>query len=138
MKWKKQHMQTETFSIFDQGRNAHAVFLEKTELVEWTICTLFEKVVSPLIELLLHETNQYINKHKKKPQFKATLEELKNFIGWFFCKATTLELQNEISGVLILILDVMYFVKQWAEIDSNCNQSIEFRWQPIFEWVTHR
>ena len=34
MKWKKQHMQTETFSIFDQGRNAHAVFLEKTELVE--------------------------------------------------------------------------------------------------------
>ena len=30
MKWKKQHMQTETFSIFDQDKNAQAVFLEKT------------------------------------------------------------------------------------------------------------
>ena len=30
MKWKKQHMQTETFSIFDQDKNDQAVFLEKT------------------------------------------------------------------------------------------------------------
>ena len=46
--------------------------------------TSFEKVVSPLIELLLHETNQYANRDKNKPQFKVTLEELKNFIGISF------------------------------------------------------
>ena len=46
--------------------------------------TSFEKVVSPLIELLLHETNQYANRDKNKPRFKVTLEELKNFIGLIF------------------------------------------------------
>ena len=38
--------------------------------------TLFEKAVSSLIELLLHETNQYANRDKNKPQFKVTLEGL--------------------------------------------------------------
>ena len=46
--------------------------------------TWFEKVVSPLIELLLHETSQYANRDKNKLQFKVTLEELKNFIGLIF------------------------------------------------------
>ena len=78
VKWQKQHIQTQTFSSFDQDKNAQAVFLENPELDE------FEKVVSPLIELLLHETNQYANRDKNKPQFKVTLEELKNFIGLIF------------------------------------------------------
>ena len=45
---------------------------------------MFEKVVSPLIELLFHEVNQYANRDKNKLQFKITLEELKNFIGLIF------------------------------------------------------
>ena len=69
MKWQKQHIQTQS------------VFLENPELVELKMWTLFEKVVSPLIELLLHETNQYASRDKNKPQFKVTLEELRNFIG---------------------------------------------------------
>ena len=84
VKWQKQHIQTQTFSSFDQDKNAQAVFLENPELVELTMWTSFEKVVSPLIELLLHETNQYANRDKNKPQFKVTLEELKNFIGISF------------------------------------------------------
>ena len=51
----------QTFSSFDQDKNAQAVFLENPELVELTMWTSFEKVVSPLIELLLHEINQYVN-----------------------------------------------------------------------------
>ena len=70
VKWQKQHIQTQTFSSFDQDKNAQAVFLENPELVELTLWTSFEKVVSPLIELLLHETNQYANRDKNKPQFK--------------------------------------------------------------------
>ena len=79
-KQQKQHIQTQTFSSFDLDKNAHAVFLENPELVELPMWTWFEKVVPPLIELLLHETNQYVNRDKNKPQFKVTLEELKNFI----------------------------------------------------------
>ena len=51
--------------------NAQAVFLENTGFVELTMWTSFEKVVSPLIELLLYETNQYAIREKNKPQFKA-------------------------------------------------------------------
>ena len=72
VKWHKRH--TQTFSSFDQDKNAQAVFLEKPELVELTMWTSFEKVVSRLIELLLHETNQYDNRDKNKPQFKVNLE----------------------------------------------------------------
>ena len=57
MKWQKQHIQTQTFSSFDQDKNTQAVFLENSELVELTMWTSFEKAVSPLIELLLYETN---------------------------------------------------------------------------------
>ena len=84
VKWQKQHLQTQTFSSFDQDKTAQAVFLENPELVELTMWTLIEKVVSPLIVLLLHETNRYANRDKNKPQFKVTLEELKNFIGLYF------------------------------------------------------
>ena len=84
VKWQKQHLQTQTFSSFYQDKTAQAVFLENSELVELTMWTLIEKVVSPLIELLLHETNRFANRDKNKPQFKVTLEELKNFIGLYF------------------------------------------------------
>ena len=56
--------------------------------------TSFEKVVSPLIELLLHETNQYANRDKNKPQFKLTLEELKNFIGLIFLSGYNIRLEE--------------------------------------------
>ena len=79
MKRQKQQIQTQIFPSFDPDKNAQAVFLENPELVELTIRTSFEKIVSPLIELLLHETNQYTNIDKNKPQFKVTLEELENF-----------------------------------------------------------
>ena len=92
VKWHKQHIQTQTFSSFDQDKNAQAVFLENPELVELTMWFLFEKVVSPLIELLLHETNQYANRDKNKPQFKVTLEELKNFIGLIFLSGYNIRL----------------------------------------------
>ena len=74
MKWKKQHIQTQTFSSFDQDKNAQVVFLENPELVELMMCPSFEKVVSPLIELLLHEINQYGTRDKNKPLFKVTLK----------------------------------------------------------------
>ena len=61
----------------------HRQSFQRTQIL-LTICTLFQKVVSPLIELPLHETNQYVNGEKNKPQFKVTLEELKNFIGLTF------------------------------------------------------
>ena len=89
MKWQKQHIQTQTFSSFDQDKNAQAVFLENPELDE------FEKVVSPLIELLLHETNQYANRDKNKPQFKVTLKELKNFIGLIFLSGYNIRLAEQ-------------------------------------------
>ena len=54
--------------------------------------TLFEKVISPLTELLLHETNQYPSGEKNKPQFKVTLEELKNFIGLIFLSGYNIRL----------------------------------------------
>ena len=73
VKWQKQHVQTQTFSSFDQDKNAQAVFLEEPELVELMMWTSFEKVVSPLIELLLHETNQCDKRDKNKPQFEVTL-----------------------------------------------------------------
>ena len=53
---------------------------------------MFEKVVSPLIELLLHETSEYDNRDKNKPQFKVTLEELKNFIGLIFLSGYNIRL----------------------------------------------
>ena len=92
VKWQKQHIQTQTFSSFDQDKDAQAVFLENPELVELMMWTSFEKVVSPLIELLLHETNQYANRDKNKPQFKVTLEELKNFIGLIFLSGYNIRL----------------------------------------------
>ena len=54
VKWQKQHIQAQIFSSFDQDKNAHAVFLENPELVELIMWSSFEKVVSHLIELLLH------------------------------------------------------------------------------------
>ena len=76
MKWQKQHIQTKTFSSFDQNRNAKAVFVENPELVEFTMWSSFKKLISPLVELLLQETNQYANKDKNKAQFKVTLEDV--------------------------------------------------------------
>ena len=49
MKWQKQHIQTQTFSSFDQDKNAQVVFLENPELVELTMWTSFEKNVPPPI-----------------------------------------------------------------------------------------
>ena len=95
VKWQKQYMQAQTFSSFDQDKNAQAVFLENQELVELTMQTLFEKVVSPLIELLLHETSEYDNRDKNKPQFKVTLEELKNFIGLTFLSGYNIRLAEQ-------------------------------------------
>ena len=37
VKWKKQHIQTQAFSSFDQDKNAQAVFLKNPELVELTM-----------------------------------------------------------------------------------------------------
>ena len=54
--------------------------------------TLFQKVISPLTELLLHETNQCSSGEKNKPQFKVTLEELKNFIGLIFLSGCNIRL----------------------------------------------
>ena len=112
VKWQKQRIQTQIFSNFDQDKNAQAVFLENPELIELMMWTSFEKVVSPLIELLLHETNQYASRDKYKLQFKVTLKELKNFIGLIFLSGYNIDLQNKIIGVLILILDVIHFVKE--------------------------
>ena len=75
VKWQQQHIQIQTFSSFDQDKNAQAVFLGNPELVELTMSTSFEKVVSPFIDLLLHETNQHANRDRNKPQFRVTLEE---------------------------------------------------------------
>ena len=57
MKWQQQHIQIQTFSSFDQDKNAQAVFLGNPEPVKLTMSTSFEKVVSPFIDLLLHEDN---------------------------------------------------------------------------------
>ena len=95
MKQQKKHIQTQTFSSFDQDKNAQAVSLENPELVELTIWTSFEKVVSPLTELLLHEANQYINKDKNKPRFKVTLGELKNFTGLIFLLGYNIRLAEQ-------------------------------------------
>ena len=84
VKWQMQYIQIQTFSSSDQNKNEQVVFLENPELVELMMRISFVKVVSPLIELLLHETNQYVNRDKNKLQFKVTLEELKNFIGLIF------------------------------------------------------
>ena len=92
MKWQKQQIQTQTFSSFDQDKNAQAVFLENVELVKMTMWTSFEKIVSPLIELLLHETKEYANMDKNKPQFKVTLEELKNFRRHIFLSGNNIRL----------------------------------------------
>ena len=92
VKWQKQHIKRQTFSSFDQDKNAQAVFLENPELDELTMWTSFEKVVSPLIEFLLHETNQYASRDKNKLQFKVTLEDLKNFIGLIFLSGYNIRL----------------------------------------------
>ena len=71
----------------------------------------FQKVVSALIELLLNETNQYANRDKNKPQFKVTLEELKNFIGLIF-----------LSGYNIRLAERSY----WSvDPDLRCNEFCE-------------
>ena len=95
VKWQKQHIQTETFSSFDQDKNALAALLENPKLTALTMWTLFEKVVPPLIELLLHKTDQYANRDKNKPQFKVTLEELKNFIGPVFLLGYNIRLAEQ-------------------------------------------
>ena len=46
------------------------------------------------------------------------MKELKNFIGLIIYQATTLDWQNKITGVLIVIWDVIHFVKQKAETNS--------------------
>ena len=71
MKWQKKQIQSQTFSSFDQDKYAQAVFLENPELVEITMWTSFKKIVSPFIELLLRETNQYAIMDKNKLQFKV-------------------------------------------------------------------
>ena len=45
VKWQRQNIHKQTFSSFDQDKNAEAVFLENTALVELTMWTSFEKVV---------------------------------------------------------------------------------------------
>ena len=102
----------QTFSSFDQDKNAQAIFLENPELVELTMWTSFEKVVSPLIELLLHEINQYVNWDKNKPQLKVTLEELKNFTGLIFLSGYKIRLAERDYWSADPDLDVIYFVKQ--------------------------
>ena len=80
---------------FDQDKNVQAVFLENPELLELTMWTSFEKVISCLIELLLHETNQYTNRDKDKSQFKVTLEELKNVTGIIFLSGYNIRLAEQ-------------------------------------------
>ena len=64
------------------------------------MCSSFEKVVSPLIELLLHEINQYATTDKNKPQFKVTLKELNNFIGLTFLSVYNIRLaERDYSSV---------------------------------------
>ena len=57
----------------------------------------FEKLASPLFELLLHETNQYAKRDKKKLQSKVALEELKNFIGIVFLTSNNIRLAKPIN-----------------------------------------
>ena len=40
--WQKQHVQTQTFSSFDQDKNVQAFFLENPELIELKMWTLFQ------------------------------------------------------------------------------------------------
>ena len=74
VKWKKSHINSQTFSQYDQDKKAQAVLLENLELAALTMWTSFEKIFAPLIELILHETNQYAIRDKNKPQFKLTSE----------------------------------------------------------------
>ena len=92
VKLHKQQIQTQTVvkHSFYQDKNAQAVFLEYPELVELTMWTSFVKVVSPIVQLLLHETNQYVNRNKNRSQFEVTLEELKNFIELIFLSGYTI------------------------------------------------
>ena len=94
MKLHKQQIQTQTVikHSFDRDKNAETVFLEYPELVELTMWTSFVKVVSPIVQLLLHETNQYVNRNKNRSQFEVTLEELKNFIELIFLSGYTIRL----------------------------------------------
>ena len=94
VKWQQQHIQIQTFSSFDQDENAQAVFLGNPELVELTMSTSFEKVVSPFIDLLLHEINQYANRDKNS-QFRVTLEELRNFIELIFLSRYNIRLAEQ-------------------------------------------
>ena len=110
-KKQKENWQKQTFLSFDQDKNAQVVFLENPELNELTMWTLFEKVVSPVIELLLHETNQYTTRDKNKPQFKVTLEKLKIFIGLIF-----------LSGYKITLVECDYWS---ADPDLRCNTICE-------------
>ena len=56
--------------------------------------TSFEKIFAPLIELILHETNQYVIRDKNKLQFKLTSEELTNFIGLIFLSGYNIRLSE--------------------------------------------
>ena len=94
VKWKKSHINSQTFSQYDQDKKAQAVLLENPELAALTMWTSFEKIFAPLIELILHETNQYAIRDKNKLQFKLTSEELTNFIGLIFLSEYNIRLSE--------------------------------------------
>ena len=120
---QKKHIQTQTLSSFDQDKNAQAVSLENPELVELTIWTSFEKVVSPLTELLLHEANQYINRDKNKPQFNVTLEKLKNFTGLIFLLGYNIRLAEQDYWSVDPVLRCDTFCETMSR-----NQLFEIKW----------
>ena len=141
MKWQKQQIQTQTFSSFDQDKNAQAVFLENLELVKMTMWTSLEKIVSPLIELLLHETNEYANMDKNKAQFKVTLEELKNFRGQIFLSGNNIRLAERDYWKVDPDLRCDIFCETVAETDSlksnhfcmplTTNHCVSHTWQKL-------
>ena len=53
VKWKKSHIDSQTFSQYDQDKKAQAVILENPELAALTVWTSFEKIFAPLIESIL-------------------------------------------------------------------------------------
>ena len=91
VKWKKSHINSQTFSQYDQDKKAQAVLLQLAALTMWTS---FEKIFAPLIELILHETNQYVIRDKNKLQFKLTSEELADFIGLIFLSGYSIRLSE--------------------------------------------
>ena len=66
VKGKKSHINSQTFSQYDQDKKAQAVLLENPELAALTMWTSFEKIFAPLIESILHETNHYAIRDKNQ------------------------------------------------------------------------